>query len=50
MPAPCNQDDVEGGEPSACSVASKVLLFLLVKEMAASEGIMCHPACWLRNH
>lgn len=35
------------GEPSSHSTASKVLLFLLVKQMPASEGIMCHRACWL---
>lgn len=50
MPAQSNNgDDVEQGELSARSPASKVLLFLLVKQMPASEGIMCHRASWLRQ-
>lgn len=36
-----------GGEWSTRSTASEVLLFLLVTLMPASEGIMCHRACWL---
>jgi len=49
MPAPCNKDDVGGGEPSACSMASKALILLLVKQMSASEGVTCHRAWWLRQ-
>lgn len=49
MPASCNEDDVEGGELRACSMASEVLLFLLVKQMPVLEQIRCHQACWLQQ-
>lgn len=49
MPAPCSEDNMSGAELSACSMASKVLLFLLVKQMSLSEGIMCCGVGWLRQ-